>query len=125
MEVQDNGKRAAAHIKRLAPSKAAPIYPDRDDSVKGRCKKEARTGVLPSQKQHEKNTPKHHGSQRYCITCKKSVIPGRKYTLHSSNNYFGNISDQASVRDGFGGTVDNRADAVKHYQKTEKIGRGI
>ena len=48
MEVKDNIKRVAAHIKRLAASKAAPINSDIDDVIRFPLKKKARTGVLSS-----------------------------------------------------------------------------
>ena len=41
----------------------------------------------------------------------------RTWKSHSSDNFFGNKSDQESVKDGLGGPLGNREDAVKHYQK--------
>ena len=50
---------------------------NRDESIRVSCKRKARTGV--QFKQQGKNTPKHHGTQRYCVTFRKSVIPEQKY----------------------------------------------
>ena len=72
MEVKDNRKMAAAHIKSLSPSKESHINYDIGNSVKMPRRKKARTGVLPIHKQHGKKTPKHHGSQRYYLIWKKA-----------------------------------------------------
>ena len=43
-----------------------------------------------------KKTPKHHEAQSYCVLCKKTGMPERKYILHSSKNCFGKRYDQHS-----------------------------
>ena len=58
MEVKYESKRYATHIKRLAPSKAAPVISDSDESVKVTHNKKSSTGVLLDHKQEVNNTPK-------------------------------------------------------------------
>ena len=119
MEVKDNIKRVAAHIKRLAASKAAPINSDSDNYTRVPRKKKVRTGILPSHKQHGKNTPNNHGAQRYCVLCKNAGMPERKWKSHSSENCFGKNSVQAYVRVTLRGALGNRDGYIKYYQKTE------
>ena len=52
MEVKNNKKRAVAQINRLATSKVAPVNYDTYDSIMLPIKKKARTGALPSCKNH-------------------------------------------------------------------------
>ena len=120
MEVKDNRKRAASQIKSPATSNEAPISYDSDNSIRVQRKKNEGHGVLTSQTQHGKNTPKHHGAQRYYMMCKKSGMPERKWKSHSSENFFSKRSDRASIKDGLVGALGNWADAVKHYRKPEK-----
>ena len=82
----------ASHIKRLAPSKSAPINSVRDNSVKVPRNNKARTGVLPSCKQHGKNASNHRVYQRYFIIFKNTGMPERNYKLHSSKNFFVEVS---------------------------------
>ena len=80
MEVKDKIKRAAAQIKNLAASKAAPVSSDSDVSIIFPRDKKASNSFLPSQKhQMGNNSPKHHGDQRYCILCNKAGIPEGKW----------------------------------------------
>ena len=69
MEVKDNRKRAAAHIKRLSISKAASIHSDRNDSIRVPHKNNTRTGVLQIHKQKVKKTP-----QSSCISAELSTV---------------------------------------------------
>ena len=115
MEVYDNRKRVAAQIKSLATSKSVLINSAIDDYISVMHNNKARTGVLPSRKKNGENNPKHHVAQRYWVMFKKSVIPERKYKYHISESFFGNISDQASIRDRLGGFLGNRSDDAKHY----------
>ena len=52
MEVKYNRKSYVAYIKRLAPSKAAPIHSEIDASVKVTRNNKVSTGVIPIHKQH-------------------------------------------------------------------------
>ena len=52
MKIKENNKRSAAHINRLATSKASPINSDSGDYIGVLRKKKASTGVLPSFKQY-------------------------------------------------------------------------
>ena len=113
-------KRYTSYIKRPATSKSVLVNSDSDDSVKVMSNKKARTSVLLNLKQQVKNTHNHHGSHRYCVICKKTGIPERKWKFNSSENLFGKISYHASVKYRLGGALVNIAYAVNHYQKTEK-----
>ena len=88
-------------------------------------KKKTRTGVLPSRKQHKKNTPKHHGTQQYCVVWNKAWIPEQKWKYHTSENFFGKRSDQASIKSGLGVALINRDDAVNNHPKTENYKRDM
>ena len=112
MEVKDNSKIDAAHTKRLATSKEAPVNSYRENSTKVTCKKKSRTGVLLTRKQMVKKTPKHHGYQHYYILCKKAGMPERKCKLKRSKNCFGKRFDQANAKDGMGGAMGNRDASV-------------
>ena len=79
MEEKYNQKQAAAQIKILAASKAAPANFYSDASAKFPRKNKARNGVLTSRKKQGKKTPKYKGSQRYCVLYKKYVIPECKF----------------------------------------------
>ena len=57
--------------------------------------------------------------QVYCVLSKKAGMPERKYMLHSSEKCFGKRSNQQSIKEGLGGALGNRADAVKQYKKSE------
>ena len=82
-------------------------------------KKKSMIGVLSIHKQQVKKTPNHHGTQQYCLLYKKSVGRDCKWKYHCSDNCFGKSSNQASVLDRLVGSLDNRSDEVKYYQKTE------
>ena len=51
---------------------------------------------------------------------KKVGIPERKYKSHSSENYFGKGSKHKSNRNILGGSLGNRNEAVKKFQKYAK-----
>ena len=118
-EVKYNRKTAAAQTKSLATSKAAPVNSDSNNYTRVSRKNKSRDGVLTDHKYQGKNTPNHHGYQSYCLLSKKAGMHVHKYKLHSSKNFFGKRSAQASVKDILGGATVNRADAVNHYQNTE------
>ena len=120
MEVKDNREKAASHIKSLEISKAVPVNSDIKKFVRVLRKKKARTGVLSSRKQNGKNTPKHHGVQKYCLIFNKAGMPEIKYTSHISENCFGKRLNQQSIKDGLGGSLCNRADSVNHYKSSKQ-----
>ena len=88
-------------------------------------KKRESNGVLPDRNQQGKKTPRHNGSQHYCVMCNNSGINERKYKSHSLQNLFGGVSDQAYVKEGLGGSLGNRVTAIKQYQKSEINVKGI
>ena len=46
-------------------------------------------------------------------------MPEQKYILYNFENCFGKRSDKQFVKKGLGGYLGNRADAIKHYKKSE------
>ena len=46
-------------------------------------------------------------------------MPDQNCMSHSSENCFGKPSEQKSTKEGILGALDNRSDAVKHYNKSE------
>ena len=69
-------------------------------------------------KNSTENTQKHHRAQRYCVLYRAGV-PERKYMFHRYENCFDKKSNQASIKDGLGGDICNRADDFNHYKKSE------
>ena len=120
MEIEDNSKKSASQIKRLATSKVVTINYDIYDFIRVPRKNKAWDGVLPSCKQHGNKNPKHHGTQRYCMMCKKAGINEHNWKSHRSENCIGKRSYQAPIKEKFGGALGNRSNAVKNYHKTEK-----
>ena len=47
-------------------------------------------------------------------------MPERKYKLHSSEKQFGRRSDQESIKEVLGGSLGNRENNIKKFQKSEK-----
>ena len=47
-------------------------------------------------------------------------MPEINYVLHISRNCFGKQLDHQSIKEGLGGSLVNRSDAVKHYNKSEQ-----
>ena len=86
MEATDNRKQDVAQIIILATSKAAPDDSHSDASAKVPCKNKSKNCVLPAHKKQGKKTPKNKVFKRYCVMCKKSIMPESKYKLHMSEN---------------------------------------
>ena len=81
IEVEDERKRAAVQIKKIASAKSASLS-DSNISVTISRKKKANTCVLRSNKSSKRAYSSHHGMQCHCVLCKKAGMPERKYTLH-------------------------------------------
>ena len=62
--------------------------------------------------------PRHHGEKRYCVLYKAGMTE-IKYISHSSENFFGKLSEQKSVNDGLGGYLGNRVDAINNHRKSK------
>ena len=71
IKVKDERKRAAVHIKKIASSRAASRS-DSNESVMIPRRKEAKTGVLSSNKPPRRSHDRHHGIHHYCVFCKKA-----------------------------------------------------
>ena len=118
-EVKDNRKRSATHIKNISSTRAAS-HSDRSGSVRIRREKQIRTGVLRNNKGTNNKVPKHHGTQHHCLVFKKAGMPDKKYMLHSTDNCFGNHTNQKRIKDGLGGPIGSTVESVKQYKKSEK-----
>ena len=110
---------AGAQIKRLYRQDTAIEESDSNDIPRIPWNKKARTGVLMDRKSNNNKTPKHGGTQNYCVLYKKSWIIELKFKLHSSDTCIGKCSDQASLKEGLGGNLVNRDTDFKQFQKAE------
>ena len=79
MEAKDNRKGSASQIKRLEASKIAPTNYDRDKYAMVPLKNKSKTSVLLARRKKVKKTPKHSGTQCYCVLCKKAGMPECKW----------------------------------------------
>ena len=120
IEVKDNIKREATQIKKIASTRAASLSGS-ITSVRITRNKKSRigAGVLHSNKGSHNKAPKHHGTQSHCMIYKGSGITERKYMLHSAEDYFGNRTNQKTIKDGLVGPTRSRAEAVNQYKKSE------
>ena len=99
-------------------SKEAPASSNSYASIRVLRNNNESTGVLPARKQQGKKNPKHSIAHSYCILFKKAGIPESKWKLHSSDNYFGKSSYQATIKDVLEGGMGNKANAVNNDQKS-------
>ena len=120
IEFKDNSKRAETQIKKIASDKAASLY-DSDISVGIPRKKKSRlgAGVLRYNRGSHNKVPNHRGTQCHCMLCKKAGINEQKYMLHRAEDCFGECNNQKTIKDGLGGPVGSRYEAVKQYKKSE------
>ena len=116
IEVKDERKISAVHIKKIAYARAASL-PNRDKSVKIPRKKKVNTGFSISNKPPRRAHDSHHGAQRYCVLFKKAVIPERKYASHSAEDFTG-VRTKRSIKDGMGGPIGSRNHAVQYHNKS-------
>ena len=63
--------------------------------------------------------PNNNGAQGYCLICKKSGMHEQNYMSYSSDNCFGKIYNQNTIKEGLLEALVNKADSVKHYKKFE------
>ena len=78
-----------------------------DSILKVPCKKKSSTGIFPARKNSNKSkTTKHVRIQCYFVLCKCYVMPESMYMLQISETFFGNISDQESLKNGLGGNLE-------------------
>ena len=105
------------HINKMASTRSAYKY-DSDYSASIPRRRKAKTGVLRSNKIPRRSHDRHHGVHCYCVLCKKSVMPERKYPTHSSKDCTG-VRTKRPIKDGMGGTILNRINALQQYKKSE------
>ena len=117
IEVKDERKRSAGYIKKIASARAASLS-NSNESVRMPRKKKAKTGVSNSHKNPRRAPDRHHGTQRYCVLCKKTGMPERKYMLHSTEDCTV-MRTKRPIKDGMVGTVGSRNHAVQQYKKSE------
>ena len=120
IEVKDESKRAAAHIKKIASARAESL----SDSDKSVIIPSSKTGVLSSNKSPRRENDRHYGAQRHCVLLNKAGIPECKYESHGSDDYTG-VRNKRSIKDVIGGPIGSRTHAVQHHKKSEKNGRRI
>ena len=82
IDIKYERKIAAVHIEKIASSREASQY-NSNNSVGIPRRKKSKTGVLSSNKSPIRAHDRHHVIRRYCVLCKKAVIPERKYESHS------------------------------------------
>ena len=123
IEVKDNRKMSATQIRKIASAREASHY-DRDKSISVPRNKKSRTGALINIT--NRKAPKLHGNQSQLMLLKKAGFPKQKYMLHITEECFGKLSDQNSIRYGLGGIMGSRDEAVKQYKKSKtKWNKGL
>ena len=83
IEVKDERKRAAGHIKKIASAREASLS-DSNEPMRIPRRRKAKTGVLNYHKPPIMRHDRHHGAQRYCVLCNMAGMPERKYASHST-----------------------------------------
>ena len=116
IEVKDNRKMSATQIKKIASARA-DSHSDSDKPISVPRNKKSRTGALSNNT--NRKAPKHCGTQCHCMLLKKAGFPERKYMLQFSEECFGKLSDQNSIRYGLGGIMGSRYEAVKQYKNSK------
>ena len=117
IEVKDERKIAAVHIKKIASARAASLS-DGNKSVRITRRKKAKTGVLSSNKSPRKTHYRHHGAHRYCVHCKKAGMPEHKYTSHSSE-YCTGVCTKRFIKEVMGGPIVSRTHALQQHKNSE------
>ena len=105
------------NIKNIASARAASLS-DRNESMMIMRRKNAKTGVLRSNKSPIRAHDRHHVAQRYCVILKKVGIPERKYASHSTKDCTG-VRTKRSIKDGMLGPIGSRNNAVQQHKKHE------
>ena len=82
IDIKYNRKREATQIKNISSTRAASLS-DINGCVRIHRKNKSilGAGVLRSNKESHNKAPKHPGTPRHCVLCKKVGIPERKYIL--------------------------------------------
>ena len=101
IEVKEKRKRAAIQIKKIDSAREASLS-DSNKSSRIPMKKEARTGILRSNKGPQRKAHKHHVTQSYCMICNKSGMPAQKYTPKNSEKCMG-MRTNCTIKDRMGG----------------------
>ena len=71
-----------------------------------------------SGKGNQHKTTRYYGTKSYCVLCKKSRYPERRYKYNSSEK--GNAFNSAKTKKYLDGSLTNLDDDVKHFHNTEK-----
>ena len=115
IEVKDEGKRSAVHIKKIASTRESSLS-NSNNSVRIPRRNKAKTGVSNSHNSPIRAPDRHHGAQRYCVLCKKAGMPERKYVSHSTK-YFTGLRNKCSIKDGIGGPIGIRTHDLQQHKK--------
>ena len=118
IKVKDERKGEAVHTKKIDSAREASLS-DSKEPMRITRRKKKNTGVLRSKKSPIRAHDRPHGAQRYCVICKKSGISERKYASHSADNCTG-VRTKRSIKDGMGGPIGSRNNAVQQHTKSEK-----
>ena len=121
IEVKDKRKRVAGNIKKISYTRAASLS-NINESARIMRRKKSKDGVSSSHKTSRRAHERHHGEHRYCVLCKKSVMPERKYASHSTDDCTG-VRTKLSIKYGMRGSIRSRTHAVQQHKKYEKNGR--
>ena len=111
IKVKYERKTESVQIKKIISAREGYIS-DSNESVRILRKKKAKTCVLRTNKYPQKSHKRHHGIHHYCVLCKKTGMPERKYRSHSADDCTG-VRTNRSIKDGLGGPTENSNDAVK------------
>ena len=60
---------------------------------------------------------KHHGTQKYCMLCKKAEISEQKYMSHSAE-YCTGMRTNWTIKDRMGEYTGSRNDTTKKYKNS-------
>ena len=116
IEVKDERKRAAGHIKKISSARAASLS-NSDKSLMVTKRKKYNTGVSNCHKSPRRAHDRHHGAKRYCVLCDKARMPECKSMSYSTKDCT-DVSTKCSIKDGMGGPIGSRTHAMKHHKKS-------
>ena len=118
IKVKDNRKSSETEINKIGSAGAASIS-DSNGYFRILRKNKARNGFLQLKKGIHNKAPKHHGTQRHCVLCKKAGMSEQNYMFHSAEEYFGNCTNQKNIKGVLGEPMGSRSEGVKQYNKSK------
>ena len=79
----------------------------------------ANTGGLSYNMSPIRAHDRHHGVHRYCVLCKKAVIPKRKHLSYNAKDCTG-VRTKRTIKYGMGGPMGSRTNSVQQYRNSEE-----